>query len=73
MEWISVKERLPRHGVEVLVLWKTHKNKKQCAVAAIWKDKDYGWHFRYNDVDGANLLDDSQVTHWMPLPPPPKQ
>lgn len=76
-EWISVKDKLPKQGKNVLIYWKNSANKRFIDVACIWKGKTYnyngGWHFSYCDIDGSNMLDDSQVTHWMPLPKPPKQ
>lgn len=48
MEWISVKDRLPGRGKNVLIygncLWKTER---------------------------GMLM--SEITHWMPLPKPPKE
>lgn len=69
-EWISVKDRLPNLDEAVLVLaeylhiktnyyeaWSLFKCESG---ETIWVDK-YG--------DGHNL---TEVTHWMPLPTPPK-
>lgn len=68
MEWTSVKDKLPKIGVEVLVEVDGHRS--PC------------WRNNYNLVayltctgrwieerhDGEALA----VTHWMPLPKPPK-
>lgn len=62
-QWISVKDRLPKIGVPVLVF----------ANADNWGETVY-----YVEIDG--LMEDelwdkngSKVTHWMPIPAPPKE
>lgn len=62
MDWISVEDRLPEDSdwLEVIV------NAGDC-VTCCW----------YNPDDDEWLLDpervfDGEVTHWMPLPEPPK-
>lgn len=75
-EWISVKDKLPRQGKEVLVRWKEYKGNYRTVIGKKWNEPQYPetpWHFSYYDCDGNNMLDHSQVTHWMPLPEPPKQ
>ena len=52
-EWISVTERLPDIGVEVIVY-----------------SEDDGICVDYYDGDSFGYYD---VTHWMPLPQPPKE
>ena len=51
-EWISVEDRLPDIGIEVLVY-----------------SEDDGICVDYYDGDSFGYYD---VTHWMPLPEPPK-
>ena len=59
-EWISVKDRLPKPNVPVLVT------------------RDYGWGCVVDrDVLSKNgewcyLERNCEVTHWMPMPEPPK-
>ena len=58
--WISVEDRLPDDCVEVLI------HDTYCGVLI-------GWHNKKDNVftcEFANQLDD--VTHWQPLPDPPK-
>jgi hypothetical protein len=55
-QWISVTERLPEHSGLVL----TYYNCGTCDVSFIHNGKWYG------------DCDDGRVTHWMPLPEPPK-
>ena len=61
-EWISVDERLPKEGVEVLVALKFHDH------LSVDTDRLYGgrW-FAYGEMRGVKY-----VTHWMPFPEHPK-
>ena len=72
MEWISVKEKLPEPFVDVLV-WCTSQvglsiaiDEKYAAIDrfCIWQD-DHMPSFRATRFFG-------HVTHWVPLPEPPK-
>ena len=59
--WISVKDRLPEMYVNVLV----YTECKNTFIVSMdytekWED-DYGYYLEEN------------VTHWMPLPKPPKE
>ena len=63
-EWISVDERLPEVGQEVLVYWRNTSQKAE--------------HFELTHYDGDHwfLLDNTErpwivVVAWMPLPSPP--
>ena len=67
-EWIPVKERLPELNTDVLVcdarygyfgVWSLEKD--ECEDKPCWED-DGGWWKSLGDV-----------THWMPLPEPPKE
>lgn len=64
-EWISVKDRLPEAGGYVVCIAKRNPfSRFMPMVARIEKN---GW---------ANPITDqyiSEVTHWMPLPEPPKE
>ena len=69
-EWISVADRLPPIYKEVLVF--SHGNMSVCSLIrpdeetadVIWEDA-YGY---WDDDEGV-----AAVTHWMPLPEPPKE
>ena len=60
IKWISVKDRLPDDCVEVLVY------DTDCGIVIGWYDKEIG-DFA---ADFISPLD--AVTHWQPLPEPPK-
>ena len=60
-EWISVKDRLPESGKESVL------------IALRWGEVDIGWceDGRWRS-EFVNEYEDGEVTHWMPLPNPPK-
>lgn len=60
MDWISVKDRLPDEAEFVLV-WGSH--------AMPWLVQIIEGQF--TDVEDGEWL--TGVTHWMPLPEPPKE
>ena len=62
-EWIPVTERLPEKGQEVLV-FDTRENWTGFA----WLRPDETWTALGFDFP----LDLGEVTHWMPMTPPPK-
>ena len=60
-KWISVKERLPEVGEDVLAYL------GKGIFETCWALKDGFWETR------DSYLDTDAVTHWMPLPKPPKE
>ena len=62
-EWISVKERLPQEKVNCIV----HYKHAYC-------DNDDYWAIGMCFYDGEKFHVNPayKVTHWMPMPPPPK-
>lgn len=56
--WIPVTERLPDYHSDVLVL-------DACGCEVAWLMDDGKW--------SITLISDYPVTHWMPLPEPPKE
>ena len=74
-KWISVEERMPEHGTDVLVLTApgTLSLGKNCVVAEYIHprmEKSGVFINFYAGYDDKNIL---SVTHWMPLPEPPKE
>lgn len=79
-EWVSVDDRLPNDGMNVLAKQLNNENIK---IAYI---KSQYWHEYYEDcVAVEGVIDNSickvktndfdswlAITHWMPLPEPPK-
>lgn len=62
MEWISVKDRLPKERGCYLALWTNYKNNETFVAQAYYADK----------IQFAPHRKDAPVTHWMPLPQLPK-
>ena len=74
-KWISVEERMPEHGTDVLVLTApgTIRLGQNCVVAEYIHprmEKSGVFINFYAGYDDKNIL---AVTHWMPLPEPPKE
>lgn len=62
MEWIKVSERLPELGERVLVC------EKDFGVQVGHLDIKVKWQFSYSSFPSV-----IKITHWMPLPNPPKE
>lgn len=62
--WISVKDRLPERMERYLVVFYPPATCKQVMEVSLCKD---GWY--RNRIRIA----DEYITHWMPLPEPPKE
>ena len=69
MEWISVKDRLPRKKQEVIIFAPSINNKDETiyAVCLYWNE------FLQYDLEVDKYCQPTVcVTHWQPLPEPPK-
>ena len=72
MDWVSVKDRLPEKGNDVLIYTfgkvyvgdYLHVKVRDCAV---------GWWTNTADVPKRYIKYQDKVTHWMPLPDIPKE
>lgn len=76
-EWISVNDRLPELGEDVLVYCKAKTPEftdfievsvRNTYKLAPWCDEETAWGIRFIPFGG-----EFEVTHWMPLPEPPKE
>lgn len=69
MEWISVKDKLPEPGRAVLIT-----ENGSTPISAIYKTEYADWDENCNCGGCENYprLYQNEVTHWMPLPEPPK-
>ena len=68
-KWISVKDRLPEIGKNVLVCFQ----KGDMAVACVYITSEDLPLWRAAADDGWTCKCDTEPTHWIPLPDPPKE
>ncbi len=75
MEWISVKDRLPKEYEPVLVTYKSSSSvgRKWCSDGLATIDKCKIWHWWDSGDIGDEVDEENKITHWMPLPEPPKE
>jgi hypothetical protein len=71
-EWISVKERLPEEDVAVLTYGQVLNNPPEVIGVRRRYNGDQEWKHTWESEDGFIYREDD-VTHWMPLPEPPKE
>ena len=71
-QWISVKERLPKEDVAVLVYGQVLNNPPEVIGVRRRYNGDQEWKHTWESEDGFIYREDD-VTHWMPLPEPPKE
>lgn len=64
-EWISVKDRLPEDEKQVLVYDRIHKT---CTIGNYKKTEENDYWVAYQGESSIWY----NITHWMPLPEPPK-
>ena len=65
-QWISVKERLPEIWVKVLSFQPTFDGR------GIIRSAVYIGSYKWRETEYHNMME-LPVTHWMPLPDPPKE
>jgi hypothetical protein len=64
-KWIPMTERLPKEGEFVLVYGDLYPNKHDGGVIAVSKRMDWNYWQGFGR--------ERNITHWMPLPEPPKE
>lgn len=62
MKWISVNERMPAHGVPVLVTYADESGAVEAEIDYLDSDVDLGFDF------WSNYGEISNVTHWCQIP-----
>lgn len=68
-EWISVKDRLPEPGEDVLLYFGNNHGNNMTVGGKY--NLDESW---YSITDGEFYTDcDTTPSHWMPLPEPPEE
>lgn len=79
-EWISVKERLPAEGQQVLLIVSLAENPKEIIYATLESayipNSHMGiYHYWQSRTANITLRDVvwSKITHWMPFPELPKE
>lgn len=65
MEWISVEDRLPEQMVNSFLVALSNG----MVTELNYNGFDKKWFHLYEDIDFQTV---NPVTHWMPLPEPPK-
>lgn len=71
MEWIDVNDRLPEYFERVLVNYIPYSSTMYVHAVSTRVRTKYISTMTRTDTNGFNLI--GKVTHWMPLPEPPKQ
>ena len=71
-QWISVKDRLPEEDVAVLVYGEVLNDPPDIIGVRRRYNGDQEWKHTWESEDGF-IYSEDDVTHWMPLPAPPKE
>jgi hypothetical protein len=67
MKWISVKERLPEEDQQVLVYSEDYP------MEVMWfRNNKFNEYYEDLDIKKDYNFEIEEVTHWMPIPEPPK-
>ncbi len=70
VKWIPVNERLPEKHGRYLIAEPSSLNASGFTIMIVWYSTDYRFH-DYDPEWGDIPIEN--VTHWMPLPEPPKE
>ena len=76
-EWISVKDKLPNELDDVLIYGPNIVITKAFLLKniidrVVHREVFYKAGWMISDSEEGNSIDSEHVTHWMPLPEPPK-
>lgn len=69
-KWISVEEKLPDFEGAVLCMRKSHIRVGLSYQEILYFDYDDQW---FKDMFSDFFVEEGCITHWMPLPEPPKE
>ena len=70
--WISVEERLPENDANVLV-YAIGNNENSCIAMTSYTHNLHGFHIEGWRSPWQYFFHEHKITHWMPLPEPPKE
>ena len=65
--WVSVKDRLPNYN-GIYLVWRSHYYSGEIEPVVCYFDGQNTWY-----ADFERILHSDDITHWMPLPEPPKE
>ena len=68
--WVSVEERLPEPYEVVLISILTKNGFEELSRLETLASMEHG---KWTVIPGCGLADGERITHWMPLPAPPKE
>ena len=75
-KWISVKDRLPDSDGELVLVSQNNNQHGDFKVLVLWYDLQCemfrGWDDRQDTYPRDVFGEYNRVTHWQPLPEPPK-
>lgn len=72
MEWIKSEDRLPKIWEHVIIYSPGDKPGEGYRVTTDAYENDGWWRYISDDNRGSQHFSNDDVTHWMPLPKPPK-
>ncbi len=77
MKWISVKDKLPDEDGFYLVVtkWEGHYSRRPMEFLFQKGTKHHWWNYLFGSWKSHQtnlIIHGNHVTHWMPLPEPPK-
>lgn len=72
-EWINVKDELPKTGISVLCYYYPMSPVMEGRIIGISRRVEAMNERIRRYIDNNGFANAAEVTHWMPLPPPPAE